>query len=139
MTPLHHLPSRGPGDSYHVIVESPRGSAIKWKWSAELGAMTLSRPLAVVLVQPCDSGFIPSTIGPDGDPVDALVVWELSSPTGAVIPCRLVGVARVEQRSKAGGRERNDRILALPLVAPRMADVKAWTDLPRRLLEELGQ
>jgi hypothetical protein len=44
---LDQLPTFANGNVFHVVVESPRGSAIKLKYSATLGAMTISRPLAL--------------------------------------------------------------------------------------------
>lgn len=77
--PLDQLPAFAEGDVFHVVVESPRGSSIKLKYSRDLGAMTISRPLASGLVYPFDWGFVPSTHADDGDPVDAAVLWDVSS------------------------------------------------------------
>src|SRR5262245_43332643 len=103
------LPTFGNGDAVHVVIESPRHAAVKWKYEPKLQAFTLSRPLPLGLVYPCDWGFIPSTQAADGDALDALVVWDATSFTGAVLRCRLLGVLIVEQNSKTkpGTRERN--------------------------------
>ncbi len=61
-------------DVFHIVVESPRGAAVKLKYSPELGAMSISRPLALGLTYPCDWGFVPSTEGPEGDPIVAAPV-----------------------------------------------------------------
>jgi len=73
----------------------------------------------------------------DGDPVDALIAWEASSYPGVVIPCRIIGVLEVEQGRKGGaGRERNDRVIAVPQQSRR----DTWTtvfELPERVRQEL--
>ena len=59
-------------------------------------------------------------MGLPGLPVDALIISEASSYPGVVIPCRIAGVLEVEQNRKGGGgRERNDRVIAVPEVSPR--------------------
>jgi inorganic pyrophosphatase len=105
--------------AFHVVIESPRGSRAKLAWDKELHAFKLSRPLALGLSYPYDWGFIPSTHAADGDPLDALVVSDLSTAPGVVIECRALAVVSLEQDSKEkeGERERNDRIIAMPLHA----------------------
>ena len=139
MQNLHRLDAFAETDIFHVVVESPRGSTVKLKWDPDLGAMSVSRPLNLGLAFPYDWGFVPSTEGPDGDPIDALVYWDVSSYPGIVIPCRAVGLVKVDQRAADGeGRVRNDRIVAVP-VEVRRDHVAAPGDLPARIREELNQ
>jgi inorganic pyrophosphatase len=136
---LHALDAFAADDVFHVVVESPRGSTVKLKWDPDLGAMSVSRPLNLGLAFPFDWGFVPSTKGPDGDPIDALVYWDVSSYPGVVIPCRAIGLVKVDQRDAGGeGRIRNDRIVAVPVEARREL-VTAPDDLPARIREELNQ
>jgi len=138
MSDLSKLPARKDGATL-VVVESPRGSLVKLKYAPDLGAFTLSRPLSLGLTYPFDWGFVPSTHGPDGDPVDALVVWDVPSFPGVVLACRLIGVVAVEQKKRDGkGRQRNDRVLAVPEDAPRETPRKAQ-DLPGRVRDEICQ
>jgi inorganic pyrophosphatase len=119
-------------------VESPRGSAIKLKYRADLDAMSISRPLATGLVYPYDWGFVPSTKGEDGDPVDAALFWDVATFPGVVVPCRALAVIQVEQnRAEGKGRARNDRILALPIHARREAELTSALSLPTRVRDEL--
>ena len=138
MRALDQIPTFSEHDVFHVVVESPRGSAVKLKYRADLGAMSISRPLAAGLVYPFDWGFVPSTKGPDGDPVDAAVFWDVATFPGVVIPCRALGVIQIEQnRLDGSGRARNDRILALPIDARRPRELRLEALLPTRVREEL--
>lgn len=126
------------GDDIHVVVETARGMAQKLSYKPDLGLFAFSRPLPLGLVYLYDWGFIPSTCGEDGDPLDGLVVHDGSSAPGVLIPCRLLGAVKVEQREK-GKTLRNDRFLFRPAKAPRSADLTDATDLPKRTREEIEQ
>src|SRR5436190_600040 len=140
MTKLDQLSAFAHDDVFHVVVESPRGSAVKLKYSADLGAMTISRPLNLGVTFPFDWGFVPSTHGADGDPIDALVYWDVPSYPGVVIPCRALAVIKVDQRGGEGeGRVRNDRVLAVPIEVRREKHITQADDLPARVREELDQ
>jgi inorganic pyrophosphatase len=135
---LTALPRRpGPGLS-HVVVESPRGSTVKLKYDEQLEAFTLSRPLALGLRYPFDWGFVPSTKAADGDPVDALVLLDAPTYPGVVLTCRALGVLEVEQNAKGGGRERNDRIIAVADAAPRLDGLDRLEQLNQRMRDEIA-
>ncbi|GEJ57483.1 inorganic diphosphatase [Anaeromyxobacter diazotrophicus] len=134
---LDRLPPRTEG-GFHVVVESPRGSAVKLALDPELGCIAVSRPLPLGLVYPFDWGFVPGTKGPDGDPVDALVYWEVATFPGVVVPCRALGVLQLEQSDGEGGRQRNDRLLAVPLAHPRGGELRTFADVPARVRDELA-
>src|SRR5262249_15934137 len=85
--------------SLNVIVESPRGATVKFKYDLELDRIVLSRPLPLGVVYPHDWGFVPQTRASDGDPVDAVIVWDGVSYPGVLVPCRPIGVLNVEQTS----------------------------------------
>jgi len=126
--------------SVNVVVETPRGSQAKFKYDPETGAIMLSRPLPAGVVYPYDWGYIPSTRAADGDPIDVMVLWDGTSFPGVVLPSRLIGVLRVEQTgAEPGRRERNDRLFALPIKAPRSAHVQTIFDLPERIRLEIEQ
>ena len=126
--------------SINVVVETPRGSQAKFKFDSETGSMMLSRPLPSGIVYPCDWGFIPSTRAADGDPLDAMILWDGTGFPGLIVASRLIGILRVEQKSLATGeRERNDRVFALPVKAPRSEQVRSVFDLPERVRLELEQ
>jgi inorganic pyrophosphatase len=138
VTDLQALPAFADDDAIHVVIESPRGSTSKFKYDAAHGVMTLSRPLTLGLVYPHDWGFVPSTCASDGDPLDCVVIWDGASYPGVVLTCRVIGLLRVEQTNvETGDRERNDRLVALPMKAPRCESVRTVFDVDERTRQEL--
>jgi inorganic pyrophosphatase len=124
--------------SLHVVVESPRGSSVKFKYDPEHGVMMLSRPLPAGLVYPFDWGFVPGTRAADGDPLDAFILWDASSYPGIVIACRPLGLLKVEQTNlESKRRERNDRVAVIPMKAPRQEGVASVFDLTKRVRDEI--
>jgi len=136
---LTEIPTFASDDTFHVVVESPRGSHVKLKYEARWQTMAISRPLALGLSYPCDWGFVPSTKGPDGDPVDALVYWDTTTAPGVVVECRAGGILRVEQNHLGDPtrRIRNDRLFALPTASRRGSSLVSIADLPSRVRDEL--
>jgi inorganic pyrophosphatase len=137
---LAAIPTFASDDVFHVIVEAPRGSTLKLKYEPRWEAMSVSRPLPAGVTFPFDWGFVPSTKASDGDPLDALLLWDVPSFPGVVIPCRAIGVLQVDQNRRKDDRSeriRNDRVLAIPVDARREHGLTDVTSLPARLRQEL--
>ena len=132
------LPAFAGDGAVNVVIESPRGSTVKFKYDGERRVITVARPLVSGLAYPYDWGFVPSTRSADGDPVDAFVMWDAQSYPGVVISARPIGVLRVEQTNpESHKRERNDRIAVVPMKAPRLSDVRNVFDFSERVRQEL--
>ena len=137
---LDAIPAFAADDAFHLVVESPRGATLKLKYEHEWNAMSISRPLPLGIAFPFDWGFIPSTLAADGDPLDAMAIWDVPSYPGVVLRCRAVGVLYVEQnRSKDDRSQRihNDRVLAVPVEARREQGLGEVDELPLRVRQEL--
>jgi inorganic pyrophosphatase len=127
-------------DGYlNVVVETPRGSTIKIKFDPASGLMMLSRPLPSGLSYPFDWGFVAGTRAADGDPLDALVLWDCSSYPGLLVPSRPLALLAVEQSAPDGMRQRNDRLVVVPGKSPRLDALQSLDDIPVRLRAELEQ
>jgi Inorganic pyrophosphatase len=95
MVDRRKLPLRDKKGDVYVVVETPRGSAAKLEFDPDLQLFTLSKSLILGLSYPYDWGFIPSTEGEDGDPIDALILHDVAT-TG---PC-----PQVQDHRRAGSR-----------------------------------
>jgi inorganic pyrophosphatase len=119
-----------------AIVETPKGSRGKFTFDEQLKAFRLSKVLAVGSVFPFDFGFLPGTRGPDGDPVDVLVLLDAPTPMGCIVEVRLLGVIKAEQKD-ARRWIRNDRIVAAAIKSPAHRALHALADVPREMIEEI--
>ena len=67
-------------ESGHVnaIVDTPKGGRNKFSYDQKSGLFKLGGPLPVGAVFPFDFGYVPSTRGGDGDPLDILILMDVS-------------------------------------------------------------
>src|SRR3954464_15325995 len=134
---LHKLPVRSKAGDVHVVVETPRGSAAKLEYDPALQVFTLSKALILGLTYPYDWGFIPSTEGEDGDPIDVLVMHDAATTPGLVLKCKIIGVLEVLQSEKGKKSLRNDRLIAVPRDSHRQHADKDVRDLPKPVRKEI--
>ncbi len=121
---------------YNVIIETPKGSRNKLAYDEKLGLFKLKNVLPVGASFPFDFGFIPSTHGEDGDPVDVLVLMDEPVSPGTLVPARLIGVIAAEQ-TEENNTVRNDRLLAVSTVSRTHQHIQDVKDLNKLLLEEM--
>lgn len=123
-------------DRVTVVIETPKGSPNKYGYDHALGAFRLNAVLPEGTVFPFDFGFVPSTLGEDGDPLDVLVFLDAPTPVGCIIAARLIGV--IEVRQKEGGRWiSNDRLLAVAAQSHTSGHIETLDDLRPHLLDEI--
>ena len=137
MTPLSELPAFDADGNLSIVIETPKGSSNKYYYDEETGAFRFKMVLPEGNSFPFDFGFIPSTVGEDGDPLDVLVLLDSPLPVGCLLAARPVGVIEAEQRERDGTVERNDRLLAAAVNARTHAHVQRLEDLRPGLLDEV--
>src|ERR1700737_2238779 len=117
----------------HCLVEIPKGSRNKYEWDEELKAIKLDRFLFSSVVYPTDYGFIPNTIGEDGDPLDAMVC--VSEPTfpGCLIPVKAIALFRMSD-----DKGQDDKILCVPRQDPNWNGLEELDDMPSQLRDEIS-
>jgi inorganic pyrophosphatase len=120
----------------HVIIDTPKDSRNKYKFDEKLGLFKLGGVLPVGAFFPFDFGYIPQTLGGDGDPLDVLVLMDEPAFVGCLIPARLIGVIAAEQ-TEAGKTETNDRLIAVAANSRNHSDVKSLKGLNETLVDEI--
>jgi inorganic pyrophosphatase len=121
-----------------VVIETPRGSRNKFAFDSKERIFELKKVLPSGMMFPYSFGFIPSTEGEDGDPLDVLVLMDEPVFPGCILSCRPIGVIEGEQYD-GKETERNDRILAVEQQSHEWAHIKTVKDLGNKFCKELEQ
>ena len=117
-----------------AVIEIPGGSKNKYELDKESGLLKLDRVLFSAVHYPADYGFIPGTLGGDGDPLDILVLLTEPSFPGCLMEVRPLGLLGLRD---AG--ERDEKILAVLLEDPLDEEYRKLSDVPNYLRREIEQ
>lgn len=121
-----------------AFIETPKGGRNKFKYEPEFDSFSLSGLLPQGLVFPFDFGFIPSTLGADGDPVDIMVFMDEPTHVGCLLDVRIIGVIEADQ-TEHGKTTRNDRVLAVATKSFRHEHVKEISDIQNSVLDQVEE
>jgi inorganic pyrophosphatase len=135
-TPYSNIPPLDKDGLLNIVIETPRQSRNKFKYDESLGIFGLGGVLPMGTVFPFDFGFLPSTIGQDGDPLDVLLLMDEPTFPGCLVSARLIGVIEAEQTEK-GKTERNDRLIAVAANSHNHQEITSIHQLPANLLHEI--
>ncbi|WBQ13804.1 inorganic diphosphatase [Hyphomonadaceae bacterium BL14] len=129
------FPQPSEGEEFFVVIEIPAGSATKYEIDAETGLVFVDRFLSMPVVYPANYGSIPSSMGEDGDPLDALVLTREPIVPGALIRVRAIGALIMLDDGEV-----DDKIIAVPAsdIDPAYDAIRSIEDLPaleRRRIE----
>ena len=124
-------------EDLNVVIETPKGSRNKYKYDEKTGIFSLSGILPLGATFPFDFGFVPQTLGGDGDPLDVLLLMDEPAFAGCLVPARLVGVIEAEQ-TEDGKTERNDRLIAVACKSLTLGDIKSVKDLNENTLAQIN-
>ncbi len=136
--PIDRLPPVDPDEGHvNAVIDTAKGSRNKYKWDDELGLFKLTGVLPAGASFPFDFGFVPATLGEDGDPLDVLVLMDEPAFVGCLVPARLIGVIEAEQTERDGECSRNDRLIAVATDSHTHEGVRALGDLAANLVDEI--
>jgi inorganic pyrophosphatase len=134
MHPWHDLPAgRDVRTAFNCVIEVPRGGNVKYELDKRTGLLRVDRVLYSAVYYPANYGFIPRTLGDDGDPLDVLVL--MSEPVVPLCTLRARAIGMLPMRDEAGGDE---KVVAVCVDDPEFSVYRELGDLPahrRRLIE----
>jgi inorganic pyrophosphatase len=121
-----------PPEFVNGIIEIPSGSRAKYEVDKESGLIKLDRVIYASMYYPLNYGFIPQTLGEDHDPLDIVVLTQVSAVPLCLIPSKVIGVMQMVDRGEA-----DDKIIAVAEQDPSVSHINDVKDLPDHLRAEL--
>ena len=119
-----------------AIIETPKGCRNKFDYDPDSDLFTLAGLLPEGMMFPFDFGFVPSTLGEDGDPLDILVLMDAPAHVGCLIDVRIIGVITAEQ-VEDGKTETNDRLLGVAIHSYDHEDLQSIGQVNKTMLDQV--
>jgi inorganic pyrophosphatase len=117
-----------------TVIEIPRGSHMKYEVDKPTGLLRLDRVLYSAVHYPANYGFIPRTLGDDGDPLDILVLMQEPVEPLTIVRARALG--GLTMKDEAGG---DDKIIAVCIDDPAVAHYRSIQEIPPHQMRELDR
>jgi inorganic pyrophosphatase len=131
--PWHEVSlGNNPPQFVNALIEIPRGSRAKYEIDKVSGLIKLDRVIYASMYYPLNYGFIPQTMGEDHDPLDIVVLTQVSVVPLCLIPSKVIGVMQMVDRGEA-----DDKIIAVAEQDPSVSHLNDVRDLPDFLRAEL--
>jgi inorganic pyrophosphatase len=133
---LHPWHGAGYGDSaperVNALIEIPQGSRTKYEIDKVTGLLKLDRVIYSSFHYPMNYGFIPQTLGHDGDPLDILVLCSQSIQSLCLVEATVIGNMQMIDSG-----EKDDKIIAVATKDPSVNHITSIEDIPRHFVNEL--
>ena len=121
-----------------AIIETPKGCRNKFDYDPDSSMFMLGGLLPEGMMFPFDFGFIPATLGSDGDPLDIMVIMDAPAHVGCLIEVRILGIILAEQ-SDGKKTERNNRLVGVTVHSYDHEDLKSLDDVRPTLLSQVEE
>lgn len=116
------------------VIEIPKGSNNKYSLDKELGVIRLDHTLAGPFRYPVNYGFVPQTVGLDGDPLDIIVFSQESFFPSVLVTIRPVGMVPLITDG-----EMDYKIIAVPMGDPEYGHAHTLAEIPLLRRQELNE
>jgi inorganic pyrophosphatase len=135
---IKNLPAgKEPPHDIYVVIENPRHQAhIKYEVDKDTGLLFVDRFMPMPMFFPAHYGYIPGTLGGDGDPVDAFVYTDIPVVPGSIIRARPIGALLTEDESGEDAK-----LICVPhsKLDKRFEKINEVFDLPEMFCKQLEQ
>ena len=136
LTVLHPWHGATYGERYpetiNAVIEIPQGSRSKYEIDKDTGLLKLDRVIFSSFIYPVNYGFIPQTLGHDGDPLDILVICSQPIQPLCLVEANVIGNMQMIDQG-----EHDDKIIAVAANDPTVKHIRDVDELPEHFFNEL--
>ena len=115
-----------------AVIEIPQGSRAKYEVDKPTGLLKLDRVIYSSFYYPLNYGFIPQTLGQDGDPLDILVFCSQSIQPLCLVEANVIGNMQMMDQGQV-----DDKIIAVAAKDPSVNHLKSVKEFPPHIIAEL--
>lgn len=126
-----HFGANAPA-TVNALIEIPQGSRAKYEVDKDTGLLKLDRVIYSSFQYPINYGFIPQTLGQDGDPLDILVLCSQSIQSLCLVEANVIGNMQMIDQGQM-----DDKIIAVAAKDPSVNHISRMEELPQHFLLEL--
>lgn len=116
----------------NALIEIPQGSKSKYEIDKRTGLLKLDRVIYSSFHYPVNYGFIPQTLGQDGDPLDILVICSESIQPLCLVESYVIGNMQMIDTGLI-----DDKIIAVAAKDPGVNYITSIEDVPQHFLTVL--
>ncbi len=129
-----HMVSPGDNtpDIVNGIIEIPKNTRAKYELDKESGLLKMDRVIYSSMYYPANYGFIPKTYCDDHDPLDILILSQITIVPMCIVSAKVIGVMRM-----LDGGEMDDKIIAVAENDMSINHINDITELPEHFKNEL--
>ncbi len=133
MHPWHdvEIGSKAPSE-FQAVIEISKGEKVKYELDKETGMLRVDRVLYSSMFYPSNYGFIPQTLGDDGDPLDVLVLMQEPVYSLSILRAKPIGMMTMLDNG-----ENDEKIIAVHLDDPEYRTYGHINQLAAHRLDEL--
>ncbi len=116
------------------IIEIPAFTSTKYEMDKEHNLLRFDRMLNTPMVYPANYGYIPYTLGGDGDPLDIIMPVSYPLYPSTIVKVKVVGVILMEDEAGM-----DEKIIVYPddKVDPRYENINNLNDVPKETLDKM--
>ena len=131
--PWHKVsPGKQVPEIVNAIIEIPKNTRAKYELDKETGMLKLDRVLYSSMYYPANYGFIPQTYCDDNDPLDILVLSQITVVPMCIVSAKVIGVIHMQDE-----QEMDDKIIAVAENDMSVNHFNSLSELPQHFFKEL--
>ncbi|HMQ11088.1 MAG TPA: inorganic diphosphatase [Oligoflexia bacterium] len=119
-------------DCVPAIIEIPKDSKVKYELDKKTGLIKVDRILFSSVHYPANYGFIPQTYCEDNDPLDILVLGQVSVYPRSIMMAKPIGLLKMLDQGEA-----DDKIIAVHNDDPEYNHYESISELPPHRLSQV--